>query len=161
MEPQGESKVEICSRFVRHPGIFSGLVQYMQGGFPLTHWEVLLPEGGVISAWYDGGVRIRPRDYDAGQFTLQEFVIIEATPQQAEAFYGFLRSQIGKPYDVLAIAAFVVGRDWQCPDRWYCSELGAAAEVAAGILPAQKLAQAAKITVKDQWMLHAKAGQHA
>jgi hypothetical protein len=60
---------------------------------------------------------------------------IPATVLQEAAFYRFLRSQLGRPYDQAAIWAFAFNHDWHEMDSWICSELQAAALEAAGILP--------------------------
>src|SRR6185369_408892 len=136
-------------RFVNHPGIFTVLVKYAQGGFPLTHCEAMLPEGGVIAAWYKGGVQIKPVGYDAGAFERELFMSLDATPEQETAFFGFLKDQLGKPYDAMAIASFALGRDWQCPDSWFCAQLIAAAQVEASMFPKMLAARSNKIMVKD------------
>ena len=45
---------------------------------------------------------------------------------------AYARAQIGKPYATTAIIAFLMQRDWQEPDSWFCSELQAAALVDCG-----------------------------
>jgi len=42
-------------------------------------------------------------------------------PDKVAAF-RFLQAQLGKPYDRLAILAMPFWRDWQDPDKWFCSE---------------------------------------
>jgi hypothetical protein len=143
-------------RFVTHPGIFSTLVQYAQGGFKFSHCEAILPDGGdVISAWYDGGTRIRPIGYDAGNFVEERFQTVPCTPEQETAFFSFLKANLGRPYDVLGIAAFALGRDWQCPDKWWCSEYIMAAHVPANMLTPEDAALASKVTVKDLYYYNA------
>lgn len=51
-------------------------------------------------------------------------------PQRAEEW---ARSQIGKPYDVFALAGMALWGDWQEDDRWYCSEYMAGAIQEGGI----------------------------
>ena len=146
-------------RFVSHPGLFSALVKYAQFGFRQTHVEAILPDGRSIASWFYGGVQVKPAGYDVGAYSHELRVSITCTEAQQAAFYAFMRSQIGKPYDALAIVAFAAGRDWQEPDSWFCSELIAAALVEAGIFPAILAAAANKITVKDAAFISAaKAG---
>jgi hypothetical protein len=41
-------------------------------------------------------------------------------------YYDFLKiikSQSGKKYDYMALLGFLFKRNWQDPDRWFCSEL--------------------------------------
>ena len=89
------------------------------------------------------GVWIRPPDYEA--FSNRVVMHVPCSQEQHDAFYTFLRAQIGKPYDQLAILAFAFNRDWRKPDSWICSELQSAAGEAAGILKPLYLA-AHKIT---------------
>ena len=136
-------------RFVRRPGIFSALVQYAQFGFPQTHCEAILPEGGVIGAWFKGGTQTKHERYDEGEFSNELRFEIAATKEQQDAFYGFLIEHMYAPYDALAIVAFAAGRDWQEPDSWFCSEYLAAGFVAAGLFPQIMAARVNKVTVKD------------
>lgn len=99
-----------------------------------SHVDAELPDGSLLGARSDvvagipAGVRIRPAGY-AGWLAKRR-VVLSAADEIAAAFYEFNRDQIGKPYDDLAIAAFVAGRDWRSPDAWFCSELqGRALEV--------------------------------
>ncbi len=150
MNMELESKPSLIRlRFVRHPGIFSTLVQYAQFGFRQTHAEAFLPEGGVIGAWFEGGTRVRPVGYDGNKFTDELLINIKATPEQEDAFYTFLRENLLRKYDALAIVAFAAGRDWQEPDSWFCSEYIAAGLVAAGLFPSIMAARLNKVTVKD------------
>lgn len=50
-----------------------------------------------------------------------------------EKAYAFAKTQLGKPYDYLAIIAFLVDRDWQSRDKWFCSELVAYALKQSGV----------------------------
>jgi hypothetical protein len=115
------------------------------------HVDAVLPDGSLLGAQnMDGlgdqpaGVQIRPADY--GNMTNKIRVRLSATDGQADTFWSFLTAQIGKPYDISAIEAFVVGRDWHDADSWFCSELIAAALEHAGIFPAELASPANKIT---------------
>lgn len=131
----------IILRFVGGDDNFvSRAIRADSGGFWCVHVETLSPEGTLIGAHLDGGVQARARDYDAGTFSREEYVTIPATDTEAAAFYAFIRSQVGKPYDLAVIAALaasdIVGpRDWREPDSWICSEVIAAALEAAGTIP--------------------------
>lgn len=140
-------KIEI--RCVRHPGVFSKLVEYAQFGFPQTHCEAKLPQGGVIGAWFTGGTQVKGERYDEGEFSHELRFEIACTKEQQDAFYGFLVENMYAPYDWQAIVAFAAGRDWQEPDSWFCSEYLAAGLVAAGLFPPIMAARLNKVTVKD------------
>lgn len=136
-------------RFVRHPGIFSSLVQYAQFGFPQTHCEAILPQSGAIGSWFKGGTQVKNERYDEGEFSHELRFEIKATKAQQDEFYGFLVDNMYAPYDALAIVAFAAGRDWQEPDSWFCAEYLAAGFVAAGMFPPLLAARLNKVTVKD------------
>jgi uncharacterized protein YycO len=118
-----------------------------------SHVDAILSDGSLLGARNDllagipPGVRIRPADYDT--FTLVKRVSLACSDAQAAQFDSFLRSQIGKPYDMTAIIAFVVGRDWRSEDSWFCSELAAAAMESAGIFPYKLADTFNKITPAD------------
>lgn len=125
--------------------LVSRLIMADSGGHWAVHTEALFPAGWpkiggqLIGAHIDGGVMARPPGYDAG-FGREEYVTIPTDTATAVRFYGFMASQIGKPYDMEVIAALaastVIGaRDWRQDDSWICSELIAAACEAAAIFP--------------------------
>lgn len=116
----------ITIRFVTGNSAISAGIRHFEYGFWATHAEALMPDGTLLGAHINGGVLARPRDYDKGSFTRELFVEVPATAAQTFAFGAFVRSQIGKPYDGLAIAGIALERDWQSPDSWFCSELMAA-----------------------------------
>lgn len=112
-------------------------IQFAQGGFWCSHVEAVMPEGTLLGAHLQGGVQNRPADYDATEWTREEVVAVPATEAQTAAFHEFMRAEIGKPYDLTAIAAFVARRNWQEPDSWFCSELVMAMLEKAAVVPVQ------------------------
>ena len=139
----------ITLRFVTSHGAVSAGIRAAEYGFWASHTEALMPDGTLLGAHYDGGVQARPRDYDKGQFTREQFVTIPVADAVADRFHAFLRSQIGKPYDLEAIIAFVTRRDWQQPDAWFCSELQAAGLAACGWFEASLATEFNHITPRD------------
>lgn len=131
----------VVLRFVGGDNNFvSRAIRADSGGFWCVHVETLSPEGTLIGAHMDGGVQARARDYDAGTFNREEYVTVPVTQAQADAFYAFMRAQVGKPYDMEVIAALaasvVIGeRDWREDDSWICSEVIAAGLESPGIIP--------------------------
>jgi hypothetical protein len=116
--------------------IGSKLIEWFDHG-QFSHVDSVLPDGTLLGARDDvingiaSGVQIRPADYVRAD-RIQR-VAITVSPEIANAYYTFVRSQIGKPYDETAIAAFAVGRNWREPDSWFCSELCAAAFENSGL----------------------------
>lgn len=139
----------ICIRFVTCGDAISAGIRAAEYGFWASHTEALMPDGTLLGAHYDGGVQARPRDYDKGKYTKDIIVTIPTPQEMADKFHAFLRSQIGKPYDVEAIVAFVAQRDWRKSDSWICSELQAAALEAAGVLEWPLATEVNKITPRD------------
>ena len=118
-----------------------------------SHVDAILPDGTLLGARADiygnvpAGVQIRAPGY--APFTRTLAVQLATTDAQEAAWMVFLDTQIGKPYDMLAIAAFAVARDWRQPNSWFCSELIAAALEKCGWFP-KPLAEAAnEITPRD------------
>jgi len=143
----------ITLRFVSHDGLFNWACRIAQYGFWGTHCEAVMPELTYLGAMSDG-VKARAGNYDAGKFSQETFLGIEATPEQEEIFYAFIESQIGKPYDLWAILAyFYPSRDWQSFDAWYCSELLATGLAECGILPKEMAVKFSRITPRDLLLL--------
>lgn len=142
----------ITLRFVSHPGIFTWACKFAQYGFPYTHVELVMDDGRLLGAMGDG-VKARPQGYDSGRFLQEKFLTIKMTADQETVFTFFLNQQIGKPYDRLAVTAFFVGRDWQEPDSWDCSELIASGLASCGVFPQHLAVSFSRITVRDVFLL--------
>jgi hypothetical protein len=124
---------------------------------PFSHVDAIMGEGSLCGARSDviggipAGVQTRPAGYAAFSKVLR--VDLPSTDGQATAFRSFVASQIGKPYDMLAIAAFAIDRAWRDTDAWFCSELQSAAIEAAGIFPHKLYSSANRITPGDLLLL--------
>src|ERR1700751_4974409 len=106
--------------------------------------------GRLLGARLDGGVAIRPPNYE--KFTRVERVVISVPYYKERAYWDFLKAQVGKPYDKLAIVAFAVNRNWRSPDAWFCDEL-----VAAGLEQAEVVRKLApcvnRLDVRDLYLV--------
>jgi hypothetical protein len=150
----------ITLRFIRGHGVGSGLISWFGGGL-YSHVDYAMPDGTWLGARSDrvggkpAGVQIRPADYvtPIRQLTLA----LNTTPEQGRDHYAFLFSQIGKPYDKMAILGFIVGRNWEDPGAWICSELQCAAAISADILKPLCLT-ANRITPNDLTLLWSALG---
>jgi uncharacterized protein YycO len=135
-------------QFVRQAALSSDIIAWFSQGH-FSHVDAILPDETLLGARNDSvggqppGVRIRPPDYTP--FSLRVVMAVPCSESQAERYYSFLHSQVGKPYDTEAIWAFAFGRDWREQDSWICSELQTAAGEACGAFPSLYLA-ANKIT---------------
>lgn len=104
-------------RFVTGTAFSSRLIR-MQAGvsmpFTPSHVEALSQDGlTYIGAHIEDGIRARPLDYDASSLmTLpdgsksERIVALPCTLAQETAFYAFVTSKIGMPYDWKAIFGF-------------------------------------------------------
>jgi len=65
--------------------------------------------------------------------------------------YAWARTQAGKPYDLSAILGIAFDRNWRDENRWFCSELVAAAfeHVDAPLLSTRPSAYFWRITPRD------------
>jgi uncharacterized protein YycO len=114
----------LCWRVVGADDFISRSIKFISRG-PVSHVEFLVDGGAnTIGAHADGGVQIRPIGYAKYSVDLR----FEATcsDQQYAKASAFLQAQIGKPYDLIDIAAILANRNWRDPNRWICSELWAA-----------------------------------
>jgi uncharacterized protein YycO len=141
----------ITIRFVAGNDFISRGIRLFEYGFWATHVETLMPDGTLLGAHARDGVQARPRDYDKGKFSKEEFVDIPATPEQTDGFHTFLRAQIGKPYDFKAILGLVMQRDWRSDKAWMCSELVTAGfcQDKVGIFPPQLATKFSRVTPRD------------
>lgn len=139
----------ITLRFVTSPDMVSAGIRAAEYGFWASHVEAALPDGTLLGAHFEGGVRVRPADYDAGQRSKEMRITLPSDDLMDDRFYAFLNKQLGKPYDVEAILAFVTQRDWQSPEAWFCSELIAAALVACGWFSTPLATEFNHITPRD------------
>lgn len=112
----------IVLQFVATPGISSRLIEWYGHGW-CCHVDCVLEDGSLLGAHEQGGVQIRPPDYE--RFLRRLRVELPAPEDMVDRFYEFVLAQVGKPYDNAAILGFAAGRDWRNPNQWICSELGA------------------------------------
>ena len=116
--------------------------------------------GGYLGAHLRGGVAVRPVGYEADPTIGERFIQLEVDAAAAATFHAYLRAQVGKPYDVDAILDFAKAclvhpaqlrpeGAWADPERWFCSELVAAALIHAGVFPAGLAAGARHVTPQN------------
>jgi uncharacterized protein YycO len=108
--------------FVNGTGLVSDFIEFWTWG-DWSHVDIKTPTGW-LGARSNGGVQIRPWNYC--QVKSQETRTITLPPEQELIIMNWFTSQIGKPYDYLAIAGMPFRKDWRNEDRWFCSELIAA-----------------------------------
>lgn len=101
-----------------------------------SHVEMLIPAGMWgnhhdcwLSAWFDGGVELRPLDYTQPSNCIEATVLSDCDPDQV---LQFALNQLGLPYDLGAIFQAPRGCELTHQSSWFCSELIAAAFDSAG-----------------------------
>lgn len=117
--------------------------------FTWSKWNHVAIEvnGYVYEAVSGGGVRrIKARAYP--------HVWSQSTPvnlwvRNHAAAETFLKLQVGKPYDWLALLSWPIRSTWQSPHRWFCSELAAKALRHAGYTYIGEKAH--RVTPEDLW----------
>lgn len=104
-------------RFVTSNDRLSALIRTQAGicvPFTPSHAECLSQDGKFyIGQHFDSGMQARPVGYDAASLmtlpdgTKSERVVsLPCTPAQESAFYAYVESRIGKPYDWKSIISF-------------------------------------------------------
>jgi hypothetical protein len=146
----------ITLQFVGNRSFGSTLIQWFDHG-TYSHVDTVLADGSLLGARDDkigdvpAGVQIRPATYVAGYAT--KIVVLPCSGEVEKAYYDFVRAQIGKPYDSLAIAAFAIGRDWMNPDAWFCSEMVVAGMVDSKYLVHKPSAPCNKLAPDDALLI--------
>jgi hypothetical protein len=110
----------ITLQFVTCSDPGSWAIRTFQRGW-CSHVDSVMDDGRLLGARLDGGVAIRPPNYE--KFSRVERVVIAVPYYKERAYWDFLKAQLGKPYDMKAIVAFAVNRDWRSKDAWFCDEL--------------------------------------
>lgn len=146
----------IVLQFVRGTDFGARAIEWFSHCGDFSHVDTVLPEGllGSRSDTTGGkppGVQIRDPSYVGAERTLR--VEIPASPGMTQRYVDFLRSQLGKPYDVDGILGFIVGRDWRNPVDWFCSELVTAGLEQSGYFPFALSSPSNKITPADLVLL--------
>ena len=140
-------------QFVAEAGVGATAIRWFTHS-DFSHVDTVMPDGRLLGARSDTatpGVAIRSPDY--AMFTTRKRVTVPTSDAAAAIFYAFLHAQLGKPYDMTAIYAFAVNRNWREVDSWFCSELVASALETAGIV--KIVSQANRITPNDAFLLAA------
>lgn len=87
-------------------------------------------EGRWFEAQFQKGVvETTQEEFSLAWNLKEEFTVLLPRP---EATVEFLQAQLGKKYDWAAVLAMPFRGSWQWPNRWFCSELVAAALEAGG-----------------------------
>jgi hypothetical protein len=139
----------ITLQFVTSRDPESWAIRTFQRGW-CSHVDSVMDDGRLLGARSDGGVLIRPPNYE--KFARVERVVISVLYYKERTYWDFLKAQPGKPYDKLAIAAFAFNRDRRSLAAWFCDEL-----VAAGLEQAKAVRKLApcvnRLDVRDLYLV--------
>lgn len=116
-----------------------------------SRWNHVAIEVGnvVYEAVAAGGVRRMPCRSFPGLWDKTESVSISV--KRPDQMMAFLNSQVGKPYDWMALIALPFRTTWQSPHKWFCSELVAKALSVSGAEITRRV-PAARVTPRDLWI---------
>ena len=110
-------------RFVHENGITSRAIEWFTRS-EFCHVDFVLSNGKFLGARLEGGVEIRDHDYLTPDSFCYAKVEVMGSNRRV---LGWATSQVGKPYDWVAILAFLPRTNWHDPGKWFCSELVAEA----------------------------------
>jgi uncharacterized protein YycO len=117
--------------------------------FLFSQWNHAAIEvgGGVYESMARGGVRVTPAPGYGSRWHRAESIEL-AVPDEM-ALQAFLNRQVGKPYDWRALFALPFRKDWHEPNKWFCSELVAAALEQGG---RSLRVKSSRVTPRDLWV---------
>ncbi len=120
----------IALQFSRQYDVSSAVIAWAGAG-RFSHVDALnMADGSLTGARSDkiglkpAGVQTRPAGYARWKYV--SVLTLDVSVAQQQAFYTFIGSQIGKPYDTPDIVDIAFGgrdRDWRADSAWICSEL--------------------------------------
>jgi uncharacterized protein YycO len=76
----------------------------------------------VDTTLWQGGVRVHDEADFFDHYPTHEVRDLGIPPENYAAARAWIEAQVGKPYDWTALVSFVVHRNWQDDDSWFCSE---------------------------------------
>jgi hypothetical protein len=114
----------------------------------VSHAEAVLPNGTIIAALSDRGVRNVPGDYDTTS-TSQIFVDVLMPPDDLKRWVAYLWSRVGRPYDWTAIYGEALHLNWRKPGGFICSMLATLSLRESGTFSHPLSERAHEITPRD------------
>ena len=128
----------ITLQFLRGTDFGAKAIEWFGHGADYSHVDTVMPDGRLYGARSDKvggappGVQYRKSNYYYAKKELSMRITLDTTPEQDKAYYDFLLKQFNKPYDKMGILSFILGRNWDDLDSWFCSELVTAGLVNCG-----------------------------
>jgi hypothetical protein len=110
----------ITFQFVTGNEAASALIRWKTDS-EISHVNVVMPDGKLLGALLDGGVRVRDANYC--KFTLQILVTVPLTDTECFLFWDSIAEAIGQQYDRAGIVGIALGNNLCAPGEVFCSEL--------------------------------------
>lgn len=107
-------------RFSANPWPFSVAIR-MRTWSKYSHVDFVLEDGKFMGALPFGGVQIHEHRYP-----VEAYFKIEMPQEKVDAILEAAKALLGTPYDFWGIFGYAFIRDWQEPDKFFCSEYVAA-----------------------------------
>lgn len=117
-----------------------------------SRWNhVAIEVGGLI---YDATLSHGVKRWPPGSMhqNYDEVQTIELSVPNELAVIRFLDAQVGKRYDWTALVALPFRADWHRENKWFCSELAAAALQAGGVKWLYVALPDHRVTPRDLWV---------
>jgi uncharacterized protein YycO len=103
--------------------LFSKLIKYITKS-EYSHADIQIDDGVYVGSIPFKGVTI----YNDENVVNESFFEVQLTKEQQDKVLWYVFDQLDKPYDYSGVWGFLTrDRKWQEDDRWFCSELVAAA----------------------------------
>ena len=107
-------------QFVTSETLSDRIIRFMTKS-PFSHVDIVL-DNGLLGARLNGGVKIRNFDYM--KFSKVVKYKVDIPDDASKVAIQAAISQIGKPYDWRAVFSWLFFmREWDDPNKWFCSEL--------------------------------------
>lgn len=132
---------------LRGPGLAPSVIRFCTRS-PHHHVGIIDPHTNIAYESVTKTGVTKSRDYVAHPGFSIDLFRVWVTEDQKRVVLDFLEKQLGKRYDWSAVVQVLnYERDWTEDDEWFCSELVAAAFLAAGIYLIRK--PAGRVTPGD------------
>ena len=148
----------ISLRFVTCNDAVSALIRLQAGlcmPFTPSHVECVSEDGqSYIGQHLDGGMQARPVGYDKATLQAEKIVDLEVSAPEQAAFYAFVTSKIGQPYDWQSILSFVdPALNLHQVNHLICSAMMTAALRACGFFPMPLVVPFHHISPRDLFLV--------
>lgn len=116
--------------FVTEHSIGSNAIRWFTHS-DFSHVDIITPDGYRIGARTDhpvsGMAGVQRRDLHYSGFATDCRLVVPCSATEADYAYGWLKDQLGKPYDRTGLFRSFLFDDynWRHDDSWWCSELAA------------------------------------